>query len=185
MAENFGQVLICILNEPGEWWQSSVQYWPIVEAVLVGPGVADGFTGNRGGVSGLACSRRLPHTYVHSNTDEPYPLMLAYRKKINFRLKYKQSEVLVATVWLLCFGVTWWNFERVTGRLTPACWVDVRVIWVHPFIIDVTPAVIMDLKEKRRRSYNTSKILCVHTHSKCTHLNSWFGSKHLNWLHLL
>lgn len=66
-------LLMCVLKS---WWLKSplndwmiVQSWPVVEAVLVGSGVADGFTRNRGGVGGLACSRRLPHTYVHLNTN--------------------------------------------------------------------------------------------------------------------
>lgn len=51
-------------------WQSWVQDLPVVEAVFVGSGLTDGFTGNRGGVGGLACSRRLPHTYIYTNTEE-------------------------------------------------------------------------------------------------------------------
>lgn len=51
-------------------WQSWVQDLPVVEAVFVGSGLTDGFTGNRGGVGGLACSRRLPHTYIDANTEE-------------------------------------------------------------------------------------------------------------------
>jgi len=72
----------------------------------------------------------------------------------NFDLKFEENqlpvltEVLVAGMRLLCSGVAWGNFEWVTGRLTPACWVDVRVIGVHPLIIDMTPAVIMDLQEE-------------------------------------
>lgn len=50
---------------------------------------------------------------------------------------------------LLHFGVPWRDFKRVTGRLAPACWMDVWVIWVYPLIIDVTPAIIMDLNKKR------------------------------------
>lgn len=67
-----------------------------------------------------------------------------------FTIKEKQSEAQAATVWLLCFGVARRDFERVTGGLTPARWVDVGVVRVHPFVIDVTPAVIMDLSEKTR-----------------------------------
>lgn len=61
-----------------------------------------------------------------------YDAMLAIKN--NFDLNFEEhqlpvlTEVLVATMWLLCFGVPWRNFERVTGRLTPACWVDVVVI---------------------------------------------------------
>lgn len=69
---------------------------------------------------------------------------------VRFTLKEKQSEAQAATVWLLCFGVARRDFERVTGGLTPACWVDVGVVRVHPLIVDVTPAVIMDLREKTR-----------------------------------
>lgn len=52
-----------------KWSDDRLEFVPVVKAVLVGSGVADGFTGNRGGVGGLACSRRLPHTYIHSNKD--------------------------------------------------------------------------------------------------------------------
>lgn len=65
-------------------------------------------------------------------------------------LKYKHRDVRVTTVWLMCFGVPRCNFQRVIGRLTPACWVDVGVIRVHPLIVDMTPAIIMDLKEEER-----------------------------------
>lgn len=51
-------------------WQSWVLDVPVVEAVFVGSGLTDGFTGNRGGVGGLACSRRLSHTYIYTNTEE-------------------------------------------------------------------------------------------------------------------
>lgn len=68
------------------------------------------------------------------------------------------TEVLDATVWLQHFGVPRGNFERVIGRLAPACWVDVGVIRVHPLIIDVTPAVIMDLTEEQKY-----EILYIHT----------------------
>lgn len=75
-------------------------------------------------------------------------------KNNNFDLNLEENplpvltEVLAATMWLVCSGVPRGNFERVIGRLTPACWVDVGVIRVHPLIIDVTPAVIMDLREE-------------------------------------
>lgn len=64
---------------------------------------------------------------------------------------------LVATMRLLCFGVPWRDFKRVTGRLAPACWMDVWVIWVYPLIIDVTPAIIMDLNKKKRAGCNRYK----------------------------
>lgn len=41
------------------------RFRPVVEAVL-GSGVADGFAGNRRRECGLACSRRLPHYYEHT-----------------------------------------------------------------------------------------------------------------------
>lgn len=53
---------------------------------------------------------------------------------INFDLSFEENqlavwtEVQAAPVRLLCFGVPRGNFERVIGRLTPACWVDVGVI---------------------------------------------------------
>lgn len=46
---------------------------------------------------------------------------------------------------LLCFGVARRDFERVTGGLAPACRVDVRVVRVHPLVVDVAPAVVVDL----------------------------------------
>lgn len=58
--------------------------------------------------------------------------MLAINSNLDLSFEENQlpvwTEVLVASVWLLPFGVPWGNFEWVTGRLTPACWVDVRVI---------------------------------------------------------
>lgn len=63
---------------------------------------------------------------------------------------------------LLCFSVPWRDFKRVTGRLAPACWMDVWVIWVYPLIIDVTPAIIMDLNNKKRAGCNRYK------YSTCT-----------------
>lgn len=63
---------------------------------------------------------------------------------------------------LLCFSVPWRDFKRVTGGLAPACWMDVWVIWVYPLIIDVTPAIIMDLNKKKRAGCNRYK------YSTCT-----------------
>lgn len=62
------------------------------------------------------------------NTDGLSPRATAIRSNLHLTIEQKQSEVPAVTVWLLRFGVTRWNFERVTGRLTPACWVDVWVI---------------------------------------------------------
>lgn len=44
----------------------------------------------------------------------------------------------------------------MTSGVAPARRVDVRVIRVHPLIIDVTPAIIVDLEEKPRHDH-----LCV------------------------
>lgn len=91
----------------------------------------------------------LTPVYIQIHRDEP--LMLTIKRNIcENQLPGQIVKCCVTTVWLLCFGVTWGNFEWVASRLTPARWVDVRVIWVHPFIIDVTPTIIMDLKEKYR-----------------------------------
>lgn len=51
---------------------------------------------------------------------------------------------------LLCFGVARRDFERVTGGLAPACRVDVRVVRVHPLVVDVAPAVVVDLGGNRK-----------------------------------
>lgn len=96
---------------------------PVVEAVL-GSGVAYGFAGNRRRERGLACSGRLPHNYKYTeaetkNEAEDFTLNLQF---------VLQSESMVATMRLLCLGVTWGDFEWVTSRLAPARWVDVRVI---------------------------------------------------------
>lgn len=79
-----------------------------------------------------------------------------YCQSSNFNLKicFFKSKVMVVTMWLLCFCVTRGDFEWVTSSLTPARRVDVWVIWVHPFVIDVTPTIIMDLEGNQR--YNLS-----------------------------
>lgn len=61
--------MVLVSKASMKWSDDRLEFVPVVKAVLVGSGVADGFTGNRGGVGGLACSRRLPHTYIHSNKD--------------------------------------------------------------------------------------------------------------------
>lgn len=61
--------VVLVSKAPIKWSDDRFELVPVVEAVLVGSGVADGFTGNGGGVGGLACSGRLPHTYIHSNKD--------------------------------------------------------------------------------------------------------------------
>lgn len=48
------------------------RFGPVVEAVL-GSGVADGFAGNRRREGGLACSRRLPHNYRHTQVKTTPP----------------------------------------------------------------------------------------------------------------
>lgn len=54
-----------------KWWFNliRVQRWPVVEAVLVGSRVTDGFTGDRGREGGLAWNQRLPHACIQTNTE--------------------------------------------------------------------------------------------------------------------
>lgn len=94
----------------------------------------------------------------------------------SFKWSINSDVRLVATMWLLRFGVPGRNFQRVTGRLTPACRMDVWVIWVHPLIIDMTPAIIMDLNKKRRASCNRYKYhTCTqaqNAHRSMTHVTA-------------